>query len=432
MKGLLDGDLLLAGVWVRGEISNFHYHGPSGHSYFTLKDAAAQVRAVMFRGDNQRLPFKPQDGMRVIAGGRVSVYEQGGQYQLYVREMQPDGVGSLWLAFEQLKKALAAEGLFDDELKRPLPLLPRGIGIVTSPTGAAVRDIIKVISHRFPGPPYDPRRPRPGLPLVISPAQVQGLGAAEDLVRALALIDARDDIDVIILARGGGSLEELWAFNDEKLARAIRATRHPVVTGVGHETDTTIADLVADRRAATPSNAAEVSVPSKTDLLYTLGALDGRLERAAALAVDRRRRAVEALARSAALAHPARQLEGRRQRADELGRRLETAFRHILKTLTSRRDVLAGRLDALSPLAVLGRGYSVSRRASDGRLVTTIAAVAAGEGLTVQVRDGFIDCGIRGTRPENGRAGPGRSGADPAGRDTAGADAVVLERSKGE
>lgn len=391
LKELLDGDPVLAEVWVRGEISNFRHHTPSGHMYFTLKDAVAQIRAVMFRGDNLRLPFRPEDGMRVIAGGRVSLYERDGQYQFYVREMQPDGVGSLWLAFEQLKKKLAAEGLFDEGKKRPLPLLPRAVGVVTSPTGAAVRDVIKVARRRYPN-----------VHLIISPAQVQGLGAAEDVARALQTVDRLDEIDVIIVARGGGSLEELAAFNDERLARVIRSARHPVVTGIGHETDTTIADLVADRRAATPSNAAEVVVPAKADLLYNLGALDGRLQRAAGGAVDRRRRAAEVLARSAVLSYPDRLLEGRRQRADDLGRQLQAGFGQRVRRLDLERRALAGRLDALSPLAVLGRGYAVCRRADDGRLVSTVTAVRAGEALSVQVRDGRIECEVEAVRPSSG------------------------------
>jgi len=398
VKELLDGDFVLADVWVRGEISNFRRHGPSGHMYFTLKDAVAQIRAVMFRSDNQRLGFQPGDGMSVLARGRVSVYEREGQYQLYVREMQPDGLGSLWLAFEQLKKRLAAEGLFDQARKRPLPVLPRGVGVVTSSSGAALFDILKVAAQRYPGPPCEGYLPCPGIPVVISPAQVQGAGAAEDIVRAFRLLDARDDIDVIIVARGGGSLEELWAFNDEKLARTIRASRHPVVTGIGHEVDTTIADLAADRRAATPSNAAEIVFPSKSELHYTIGALDGRLQRAALGLVAGRRRSVEALARSAALAYPERLLDGRRQRVDDLGRLLEGAFRRKVRELKSRRDVLVGRLDALSPLAVLGRGYALCRRADDGRLVTTVTSVAAGDAVSVQLKDGRLDCTVEGVR----------------------------------
>ncbi len=400
MKGLLDGDPLLAGLWVRGEISNFRHHTPSGHMYFTLKDATAQVKAVMFRGDNQRLPFRPEDGLRVIAGGRVTVYERDGQYQLYVREMQPDGVGSLYLAFEQLKRKLAEEGLFDEALKRPLPLLPRAVGVVTSPTGAALRDIITVAGRRFPAVHTDPQDPRPGIPLVISPVLVQGAGAAADIIRGLELVDRRDDIDVIILARGGGAIEELWAFNDEALARAIRSTRHPVVAGIGHETDVTIADLVADRRAATPSNAAELAVPSKADLAGMLGMLRGRLERAGYEAVETGRRAVEALGRSAGLAYPERLLDGRRQRVDDLTRSLGSTFTQLVENLRLRRDVLAGRLDALSPLAVLGRGYALCRRKTDGRLVLSVSLVAAGDAVEVRLRDGVMDCAVSGVRAE--------------------------------
>ncbi len=364
--------------------------------YFTLKDDTAQIRAVMFRSDNIRLAFRPADGQKVIANGRVTVYERDGQYQLYVRDMEPEGLGSLWLAFEQLKKKLAEEGLFDRALKRPLPVLPRAVGVVTSPTGAALRDIVRVISGRFPG---DPSGTCPGVRIIVSPAQVQGLGAAADIVRALRLLDARDEIDVIILARGGGSLEELWAFNDEALARAIRATRHPVVTGVGHETDWTIADFVADQRAATPSNAAEIVVPAKADLAYQLGALRGRLERAMLGGLADRRRLVEALGRSAVLTYPERVLEGRRQRVDDLTRSLQTEFADFVRRLSLRRDALAGRLDALSPLAVLGRGYALCRRSDDGRLVVSVTSVRPGEAVEVQVRDGLIDCSVSGTRP---------------------------------
>jgi exodeoxyribonuclease VII large subunit len=409
VKGLLDGDPLLTGLWVRGEISNFRHHTPSGHLYFTLKDATAQVKAVMFRGDNQRLPFRPEDGLRVIAGGRVTVYERDGQYQLYVREMQPDGIGSLYLAFEQLKGKLAEEGLFDEALKRPLPLLPRAVGIVTSPTGAALRDIITVAGRRFPAINTDPQDPRPGIPFVISPVLVQGAGAAADIVRGLELVDRRDDIDVIILARGGGAIEELWAFNDEALARAIRATRRPVVAGIGHETDVTIADLVADRRAATPSNAAELAVPSKADLAGMLGMLRGRLERAGHEAVGTRRRAVETLGRSAGLAYPERLLDGRRQRVDDLTRSLEFTFTQLVDNLRLRRDVLAGRLDALSPLAVLGRGYALCRRKTDGRLVLSVSLVTAGDAVEVRLRDGVVECAVSGVQAEQDgpKAGPG-------------------------
>lgn len=399
MKGLLDGDPLLAEVWVKGEMSNFRHHTASGHMYFTLKDGAAQVRAVMFRGDNQRLtglglseegrPWSPKDGAKVLARGNVSVYPRDGQYQLYVRELEPLGLGSLFLAYERLKKELAAEGLFDAELKRELPLLPRRVGVVTSDGGAALRDIITVARRRFRN-----------IHLVLAPAAVQGPSAPAELVRALALLGRRDDIDVIILARGGGSIEELWAFNDEALARAIRASRHPVVTGIGHETDTTIADLAADRRAATPSNAAELAVPLKTELARATGALAGRLERALRTGLERRRRDVGALAAATPLAHPSRLFEAHRQRVDVSARGMEMAFARILEKLRHRRDAYAGRLDALSPLAVLGRGYALCRREPDGKVVSSVALVGPGGVVSVQVADGVIDCGVNSVRAE--------------------------------
>lgn len=395
LRGLLDGDPFLADVWVRGEISNFRHHTPSGHMYFTLKDAATQIRAVMFRGDNLGLAFRPAGGLKVIARGRVSVYERDGQYQLYVRELQPDGLGSLYLAFEQLKQKLAAEGLFDASRKRALPLVPRGIGVVTSLTGAALRDIITVTRRRFPN-----------MAIIISPAQVQGTGAPADIIRALDLLDARDDVDVILLARGGGSLEELWAFNDESLARAIRACRHPVVSGVGHETDITIADLVADCRAATPSNAAEVAVPEKAELAHRLGTLRGRLERGTRIAISERARRLEAARRAAVLLYPERALDPRRQRVDDLSEKLAAAGRNRVTSLALRRDALTGRLHALSPLAVLGRGYALCRRRADGRLVRSVTGVSSGEALEVQVEDGLIDCEVSAVRARV--PGPGR------------------------
>jgi len=388
LKGLLDGDSILADVWVRGEISNFRYHVPSGHMYFTLKDSFAQLRAVMFRSDNVRLGFRPDDGLRVIAGGRVTVYESQGHYQLYVRTMEPDGLGSLYLAFEQLKRRLAAEGLFAEEVKRPLPLVPRAVGVVTSPTGAAVQDIITVARRRYPN-----------IRLIISPVTVQGTGAALDIVRGLELVDRLDEVDVIILARGGGSLEELRAFNDEGLARAIRRTRHPVVTGVGHETDVTIADLAADRRAATPSSAAELVVPSKADLARQIGTLVGRLERAARVEVSRRAQLVAALARAACLVDPGRLLDGRRQRVDDLSRELVERMTGTLSKLGNRLGLLVGRLEALSPLKVLGRGYAVCLRSRDRRPVTSVGQVSCGEDVDVLVGDGCLGCRVTGVFP---------------------------------
>ena len=264
VKERLTSDPRLAGVAVLGEISNFKHHS-SGHMYFTLKDEHSRLRCVMFRRENMRLRFRPADGQAVIAKGDVSVYEAAGDYQLYVREMVPAGHGELALAFEQLKQKLAAEGLFDEERKRPLPVLPRRIGVVTSPEGAALRDIISVTRRRFPN-----------MPILLAPAVVQGEEGPDSVVRAIRLMNEHGGVDVLIVGRGGGSLEDLWTFNDERVARAIAASRSPVIAAVGHETDFTIADFVADKRAPTPSAAAEMGVPYKRALLAHI---QGKYER---------------------------------------------------------------------------------------------------------------------------------------------------------
>jgi len=404
VKELLDGHPLLRDVWVRGEISNFHHH-TSGHMYFTLKDEQACVRCVMFRSAARGLKFRPEDGLRVVARGSVSVYEPAGQYQLYLKDMQTDGLGDLHLALRQLVERLKKEGLFAEELKRPLPKLPRKVGVVTSAAGAAWRDIQKVARSRYPN-----------IHLILAPAQVQGEGAAASIIRGLELLNRLEDVDVIILARGGGALEDLWAFNDENLARAIRASRTPVVTGVGHEVDVTVADLAADLRAATPSNAAELAVPCKAELYETAGVLAGRLERAVRNSLARKRQVVERLAHSRVLSDPERLLAGRRQGVDDLDRRLGAALDRRLRGLEARRAVLAGRLDALSPLAVLARGYSVCRRVRDGRIVASVAAAAPGDALEVRVRDGFVDCTVDGSRPLD-PAGPGAARRAEGGQD---------------
>ena len=252
IKNLLDGNEVLRQVYVRGEISNFKYHNMSGHMYFTLKDEMSQIRCVMFKSSNMLLPFMPENGMKVIAFGFVSVFARDGQYQLYVEDLEPDGIGALHIAFEKLKMRLEQEGLFAQERKRPLPFLPRKIGLVTSPTGAAIRDLLTVIRRRFPN-----------VNIVIAPVLVQGKGAADDICSAISLLNSLNDIDVIIVGRGGGSIEELWAFNEEKVARAISNSKIPVISAVGHETDYTIADFVADKRAPTPSAAGEIVVPEK-------------------------------------------------------------------------------------------------------------------------------------------------------------------------
>jgi exodeoxyribonuclease VII large subunit len=408
---------------VEGEISGGRVWN-TGHYYFTLKDAGAQIRAVMFRTSLRYLTFKPADGLRVTARGRLSVYEPKGEYQLVCELLEPQGFGALQLAFEQLKKTLAAEGLFDPSRKRPLPALPRRIGIVTSIDGAALRDVVRVLRRRYPN-----------AHLVIAPTRVQGEGAARDIARALAAIARVDDVDVVIVGRGGGSLEDLWAFNDEAVARAIAACPVPVISGVGHETDTTIADFVADVRAATPSAAAELVVRRKDEFWAHIDRLGERLIAAATRRIGRlenRLRSLEArpgyagvparvawrgrrLAEDASALREAmvtewtrraRQFEGVRralERFDPRHRlasvrtrlaahdhRLSVAIVARRHDASSRFRNAAARLDGLSPLAVLGRGYAVCWDATRTRIIRDAATVSAGESLVVTVERGEI------------------------------------------
>jgi len=362
---LLQADAVLADVWVSGEISNFTHHS-SGHMYMTLKDDASRLRAVMFQGANRGLRFRPESGMRVFAHGYVGVYRSGGEYQLYIDFMEPAGLGGLFLAFQQLKAKLEAEGLFDPALKRPLPRFPKRIAVATSPTGAAVRDIITVARRRWPA-----------IHIVIIPTLVQGEGAPASIVcsiehaNALAEAGGADGIDVLIVGRGGGSAEELWAFNDEMVARAIRSSRVPVVSAVGHETDFTIADFAADVRAATPSAAAELVVPDIGVYLRQLETERTRLVRSVRRLIDQRR-----------------------QRVDELRRW------HVQKTQTrfraSRERVqrLAGVLSALDPQAVLGRGYAICR-GPDGAVLKDSQSVRTGDTVSVKLGRGAIGCEVR-------------------------------------
>jgi exodeoxyribonuclease VII large subunit len=382
IKARLESDDVLCGLWVRGEISNFKHH-TSGHMYLTLKDEVSCIRAVMFRRQGGRLAFTPANGMKVIALGSVSVYERDGQYQLYVEDMLPDGLGSLYLAFEQLKARLEAEGLFDQAKKRPVPKLPRTVALITSPTGAAIRDMITVARRRFPN-----------VHLVVCPVLVQGTEAPAQISAALALVNRWGGADVIIVGRGGGSLEELWAFNDEGVARAIRASRVPVISAVGHETDVTIADLASDLRAPTPSAAAELAIPDKGELCGRLATLLSRscyAVRGRATAAGRRLEA--ALARPV-LARPRDLLRQRAQILDDLGRRLCASQARRIDAAVGWRDLVAGRLDALSPLATLGRGYAICRRMPGGAVVRDASSVAVSESVEVVLRRGRIGCRI--------------------------------------
>ncbi|MDB4894000.1 MAG: exodeoxyribonuclease large subunit [Firmicutes bacterium] len=377
VKRLLERDELLQRVWVRGEISNFKWH-TSGHIYFTLKDDTSQIKCVMFRSAAGRLRFRPDSGMQVLLFGNVTVFERDGAYQFYAAEMEPAGVGALHLQYEQLKNRLAAEGLFDDELKRPLPVLPKRLGIVTAPTGAAIRDMITVSRRRFPG-----------IDILVAPALVQGADAPASLIRALNLVARQPGIDVIIIGRGGGSLEDLWAFNDEGLARAIRECPVPVVSAVGHETDYTIADFVADLRAPTPSAAAEMVVPSRAELTGMIDSLRARLVTVARRQVERKRLKLKALAERPVLLRPQGRLLQDRQRLDELVRRLGYTGGQMVRRQRQSVAGLAGRLDALSPLAVLSRGYSITRDES-GHVVKSVAEVSIGQKLSVMLHKGQL------------------------------------------
>ncbi|MFZ5814525.1 MAG: exodeoxyribonuclease VII large subunit [Bacillota bacterium] len=391
VKRILERDQLLQAVWVKGEISNFKWH-TSGHIYFTLKDDASQVKCVMFRSSAQRLRFRPDNGMQVLVHGNVTVFERDGAYQLYAVEMEPAGLGALHLEYEQLKRRLAEEGLFDEALKRPLPALPRRVGIITAPTGAAIRDMITIARRRFPS-----------IRLVVAPALVQGAEAPSSLIRALELVARLPDLDVIIIGRGGGSLEDLWAFNDEGLARAIRRCPVPVVSAVGHETDFTIADFAADLRAPTPSAAAELVVPSRSELQGQVDGLRIRLASAARRIVERKRIRLKGLAERPVLLRPQGRLLQDRQRLDELIRRLGFVGGRMLEGHRRELKGLAGRLDALSPLAVLSRGYAIAREAT-GRVIKEAEQVKAGDRIRVMLHKGQLHCRVESVEAVRGEA----------------------------
>ncbi|MBE3584688.1 MAG: exodeoxyribonuclease VII large subunit [Thermoanaerobacter sp.] len=383
IKNLLDNDPLLLNLWVKGEISNFK-QAASGHLYFTLKDEFSTIKAVMFRSRGRRLLFTPEDGMSVRVRGYVSVYPRDGTYQLYVEEIEPEGTGALYLAFEQLKRRLEKEGLFAREHKKKLPLLPRRIGIITSPTGAVLRDMVRIIRRRWPG-----------LRIVFVPVQVQGESAPREIARALYWLNRMDACDVIIVGRGGGSLEELWAFNTEVVARSIFASAIPVVSAVGHETDFTIADWVADVRAPTPSAAAEMVVPVREEMARYLGVLEGRLLRAVREKLQFYRARLDSCCRSRVFRYPVDILCGSRgQVVDDLYRRLTWAMEQYRQHQQSRLALLSGRLQALSPLATLARGYSICTRLDTGMVVRQAGEVKPGDRVKVELHRGRLSCKV--------------------------------------
>ncbi|HIW73470.1 MAG TPA: exodeoxyribonuclease VII large subunit, partial [Firmicutes bacterium] len=398
VKSLLEGDKNLASVYISGEISNFTNHYKSGHLYLSLKDEGALVRAVMFRAYASKLPFRPENGMKVIVRARVSLYEKDGSFQIYIEEMQPDGVGALQVAYEQLKKRLAEEGLFDERRKKPLPPYPRKIGVITSPTGAAVRDILNVLGRRYPL-----------AVIVFAPVLVQGEGAPPQLIKALQFFNDAGAADVIIIGRGGGSIEELWAFNDEGVARAVAASRIPVISAVGHETDFTICDFAADLRAPTPSAAAELAAPDRLQLLSRLEQLRGRIRQGTRASVDRAAHRLETVCSRRCLSTPLFYVEEREMRLDYLTRAFAHAARSSLADSGRRLAAVGGKLDALSPLKVLARGYSIPYSA--GRVVKTTGDVSPGDPLTVRVSDGSIACTVdRVDSTSKGNKGAGRKG----------------------
>ena len=414
-------------IWVEGELTNLA-RPRSGHMYFTLKDSRAQVRCALFRSNRMRLRFEPRDGMQVIARARVGLYGPRGDFQLVVQELEPAGEGALRLAYERLRLKLQEEGLFDPRHKRPLPAFPRQLGVVTSPSGAAVHDVLKVLGRRFPS-----------LPVVIYPTRVQGEGAGEEIADAIGVAVRRAECDVLLVARGGGSLEDLWAFNEERVARAMHACPIPIVTGVGHESDVTIADFVADERAPTPSAAAERASPNRNELVERLATVAGRARRAAAADAERRRTSLELQRRR--LRHPLLRIENLAQRTDELGRRAAVAFdrrrdeaRSRMATLFHRLDrvrpdprgfrskievlerrvraamderqaraaarvrELARALHAVSPDRTLERGYAIVYR--DGGIVRDAREVAPGDSVTARLARGRLAATVTSSDPD--------------------------------
>lgn len=428
IKAKMERDPHLQTVWLKGEISNFKHHG-RGHMYFTLKDAGAKILAVMFAGYNRSLAFMPEDGMTVLVKGQISVYEASGNYQIYVQEMQPDGVGNLYLAYEQLKARLEKEGLFSQLYKQSLPSYPQTIGVITSPTGAAVRDIVTTIKRRYPI-----------AKIMVLPALVQGEFAAASIAKAIHTANEIGTIDVLIVGRGGGSIEELWAFNEEEVARAIYESRVPIISAVGHETDFTIADFVADLRAPTPTAAAELAVPNIIELrertaqrtlrlnramdsymkgkreqlvqlqksyafrypkqLYMqkeeqLDQLLDRLQRAKLQYMERKHTHVQRLSLRMQKHHPAAKLERARAMLDSLRKQLQRETQSIVKTKVFTFTRAAEKLDALSPLRIMMRGYSLAKD-EQKRILKSVKQVQPGDAIAVQVQDGVLDCHVWG------------------------------------
>jgi exodeoxyribonuclease VII large subunit len=379
LRELLEGDFRLQDLWILGEVSNVS-RPASGHLYFTLKDSEASLRCVMWRSDVQRQRYLPREGDTVEAHGRLSVYDSAGQYQLYADSLRPTGEGELFQAFQRLKEKLEAEGLFDPARKRPLPAWPGRIGIVTSPTGAALQDVVHILRRRFPL-----------AEVVLAPTPVQGEDAPAGIVAALLALNRHARPDVILLVRGGGSLEDLAAFNSEAVARAVAASSAPVVSGVGHETDFTIADFAADKRAPTPSAAAEVATPDRIELAEDLAGARRAQQRAFSLTLQERRSALLGLQAGLQAASPRAVLANARQRVDDLGLRARRALETGLALRRASVRGLAQTLRAVGPAAVLARGYAVVQQLATGAVVRSVRQVSPGDPLQVRVHDGFFE-----------------------------------------
>ena len=385
IKTWMDRDRLLSGLMVRGELSNYKMY-PSGHHYFTLKDGDGALRCVMFRSDASTLRFRPENGMQVIAAGRVTVFPRDGQYQMYCTRLTPDGAGDLHVAFEQMKDRLYKEGLFAPEHKKPLPQFPARIALVTSPAGAAVRDMLRILGARYPV-----------AEIKILPVRVQGEGAAEEIAAAIAWANRWQVADLIITGRGGGSMEDLWAFNEEVVARAIYHSDIPVISAVGHEPDITISDFVADLRAATPSNAAELAVPDQNELYLWLKGVSGRMERGLKQGLRLKRRELERVQRNRIMEHPENYFKDRRMQLDYQGQRMSHGLHRSLAKEKERLARLAASLDALSPLKVLGRGYAIAMK-EEGTVVTSVEDVERQDTVNLRLRDGTLTCRVEESR----------------------------------
>lgn len=380
IKSLFDSDVNLSYVFLSGEISNFTNHYRTGHLYMTLKDANASVKAVMFRSSASRLKFVPENGMKVIVKGRVSVFERDGQYQVYIDDMQPDGAGALTIAFEQLKAKLQKQGLFDSEAKKPIPKFPRKIGVVTSPTGAAIQDIRNIVFRRFPS-----------AEIILYPVLVQGDGAAQQIADAIEYFNQKDLADVLIVGRGGGSIEDLWAFNEEIVAYAIYNSIIPVISAVGHETDFTISDFVADLRAPTPSAAAELAVPDKAELLNNLNFLFKHCNQAMVDILSGKRNELEYITSSVYLKNPLMLIRQKQMQFDSVTSRIRNSVLLTLAEEKTKFAKVASALDSLSPFKVLARGYSVVTNA-DGKIISASENLKKDDIINIKFSKGNAEC----------------------------------------